>query len=457
MAEQLMPVYVHSEGQTHCIEISHLATVGDLAAAVPGAAAVTLAYGGEVLEHAATLADVGIGAQATVEAKARGAVVLDTDHWNLRYGLDTSSRPHSMRALVGIPKHPGIMVGMQQKDHYVGDDAWRRRGILHLKVVWSHGRIEQLNEASKLWGAAVKELAAEDPRTSTLPVIITEGPLSTEQNREAIARAVFEGLPTAPPGLFIVPSPVMALAAADRKTGLVLDCAHECTTAAAVQSGRIVGQVKVSFGGLGMVETALVDKLSELGYSFVTTTEMEILRDILKQVGFVAPEQGYSDEKQVDYELPHGHSLVLGEERYKVAEVFFSNERGVAPMHELLLDAARSCPADQRSELLSNVVICGKGAALCGFGLRLQNELRKAAGDACTVVNLDRAAVCPPDAAQWQDDTSACEELPWQGARMMARGSAGAAGVSMVTLAEYEVKGPAAVHGRCAPLPAPAE
>eukprot|EP01062_Namystynia_karyoxenos_P033928 TRINITY_DN2488_c0_g1_i8.p1 TRINITY_DN2488_c0_g1~~TRINITY_DN2488_c0_g1_i8.p1 ORF type:complete len:490 (+),score=108.11 TRINITY_DN2488_c0_g1_i8:96-1472(+) len=456
MAEQLMPVYVHSEGQTHCIEISHLATVGDLAAAVPGAAALTLAYGGVVLEHGATLADVGIGAQARVEATARGAVVLDTDHWSLRYGLDTSARPQSMRAVVGYPRHAGMMVGMQQAVFRVGDDAIRRVGVLVLRTVCFEGLIGDGSNASKLWGEAVRQLAEVDPQVFELPVIVAEGSLSTAENREAIARAVFERRRAAPPGLFIVPSPVMALAATDRQAGIVLDSAFDCATAAAVQGGRIVGRVQYSLCGQKMVATALrALLLREHGCSFTPKTEMDILRNILKQHCFVAPEQGYSDERQVPYELPYGRELQLGTERYKAAEVLFSNDQGVTCVHQLVLDAASSCPADQRSELLSNVVICGKGAGLRGFGLRLQNELRIAAGDACTVVNIDRAAACPPEAAQERADTCACEELPWQGARMMARGSARAAGVSMVTLAEYEAKGPAAVHARCAPLPPP--
>jgi len=363
-----------------------------------------------------------------LETKKVPAIVIDNGSGQCKAGFAGGEAPLAVfPTVVGRPRMPGIIIGIDRKDSYVGEEAQSKPDVLTLRYPITRGLITNWDDMEKVWHHTFYNelrMAPED-----YPCLVTEMPLTPKASREKMTEVMFETFNV--PAFYVAIQAVLSLFATGNTTGLALDSGHGVTHTVPVYEGYALPHAILRMEMAGCDLTTYLGKL--LGNKAVSA-----LDEVKEKVCYVASrydEARAADSKRT-FSLPDGTELVLTSEACKCPELLFQPsfdpDLGREPIHDLANKSISACDPEVQEGLYGCVVLSGGNTMFPGMQDRVAEELKALAPEGMAV------AIEAPQERKY---------IAWVGGSILS--SLDMFQYMWISKKEYEETGTTIVHEKC--------
>ena len=308
-------------------------------------------------------------------------VVIDVGSGLVKAGFGGEDGPRSIfNTIVGTPKQVGLMVGMELKERYVGDDAISKYEIMNFSYPIQRGEVTDWDKFENLMHYLLYSEMKVVPEE--VSILITESPRTSRENREKLTEILFETFNVK--RLHIANSSMLGLFSYGKTSGLIVDSGFNITSTVPVYEGYPLSHasIRINIGGEDLSKNLLSMIQNNLDENYIDIKGRILADDIKEKLGYLLLNKDDDDDvKDVTYELPDGKKIELSKELYKANEILFSpneeneKEKGLLSIKNMVIDSINKCDNEIKNDIKENICLTGGTTLLKNFPEKLKNEL----------------------------------------------------------------------------------
>ena len=311
-------------------------------------------------------------------------VVIDNGSGECKAGFAGNDAPRSVfSSIVGRPKVPQIMVGLDNNDVYMGSEAEQKKGVLKCTHPVQAGEVVDWDDMEKLWHYTLGVELKVSPEHH--PILLTESPMVPRENRERMTQIMFEVFNV--PCLYIQSTAVLSLFSGGRTSGVVLDSGYGISHSVPIFEGYAIpsGIEKIKLSGedltlelqkllnqRGAASSMIGMRQDAAKKTFTTLAEIEQIRIMKESMTYCVENYEHALQESTEskacekaYQLPDGSKIILGKERFACPEILFNPDLAERPdiaregVQKYIYDSIMKCDEGIRRDFFKHIMLAG--------------------------------------------------------------------------------------------------
>jgi centractin len=320
-------------------------------------------------------------------------IIVDIGSGEIKAGFSGEQIPKIVfKNYFGEPKYKKVLrtfnkENQELNEQYIGDDCEKYMGLIKLRFPVKHGMFEKEQDILSVFNYLYSKLGINTQEIKEHPVLVTEPLLNPYVNRERIAYSLFDNLGV--PALFFASQPILSLFSTSKTSGTVLESGEGVTQSCVIYEGYSIPCTyeRYNYGG-GDVTEYLKNLLKKRGYHFYNSTEFRLVNDIKENSCFcygnnikneIGDAKKSANKNMINYYLPDGSSISIGDERILAPEILFNPEyigKEYLSFPDMIISSVNKVDIQLKQKSYENILLSGGNTCFNGLYEQLHTELK---------------------------------------------------------------------------------